>query len=60
MSHNTVNNEQYFNTDHVKANLKSSSVRGGAVTMIAQVSKFILQMGSTVVLASKFPEQAIL
>ena len=45
------NNEQYFNTDHLKADLKGRSVRGGAVTMAAQVSKFILQMGSTVVLA---------
>ena len=46
-----VNNEEYFNTDHLKADLKGRSVRGGAVTMAAQVSKFVLQMGSTVVLA---------
>lgn len=46
-----VNNEQYFNTDHLKADLKGRSVRGGAVTLAAQASKFILQMGSTVVLA---------
>ena len=51
MSHKQVNNEQYFNTEHLKADLKGRSVRGGAVTMAAQVSKFILQMGSTVVLA---------
>jgi O-antigen/teichoic acid export membrane protein len=46
-----VNNEQYFNTDHLKADLKGRSVRGGAVTMAAQICKFVLQMGSTVVLA---------
>lgn len=46
-----VNNEQYFNTEHLKSDLKGRSVRGGAVTMAAQASKFILQMGSTVVLA---------
>ncbi len=46
-----VNNEQYFNTEHLKADLKGRSVRGGAVTMAAQICKFVLQMGSTVVLA---------
>ncbi len=51
MSHKQVNNEQYFNTDYLKADLKGRSVRGGAVTIAAQASKFILQMGSTVVLA---------
>ena len=51
MSHKQVNNEEYFNTEHLKADLKGRSVRGGAVTMIAQVGKFVLQMGSTVVLA---------
>ncbi|MBF2016561.1 MAG: lipopolysaccharide biosynthesis protein [Rivularia sp. T60_A2020_040] len=46
-----VNNEEYFSTDHLKADLKGRSVRGGAVTMAAQIAKFVLQMGSTVVLA---------
>jgi O-antigen/teichoic acid export membrane protein len=44
-------NEKYFNTEHLKVDLKKRSVRGGVVTMVAQVSKFVLQMGSTVVLA---------
>ncbi len=44
-------NEQYFCTDHLKTELKQRSVRGGAVTMIAQAIKFVLRMGSTVVLA---------
>lgn len=43
--------KQYFNTDHLKGDLKGRSVRGGAVTLAAQSSKFILRMGSTVVLA---------
>lgn len=46
-----VKQEHYFRTDHLKDDLKGRSVRGGAVTMAAQVSKFVLQMGSTVFLA---------
>lgn len=43
--------QNYFNTAHLKANLKQRSVRGGAVTLAAQGSKFILKFGSTAVLA---------
>lgn len=43
--------EQHFGTDHLKADLKGRSVRGGAVTLLAQVCKFVLQMGSTIILA---------
>lgn len=43
--------QNYFNTDHLKANLKQHSVRGGAVTLAAQSSKFALKFGSTAVLA---------
>ena len=50
-SSSRANNEQYFCTDHLKDDLKGHSVRGGAITIAAQASKFILQMGSTVVLA---------
>lgn len=42
---------RHFHTDHLKADIKGRSVRGGAVTMVAQICKFILQMGSTIVLA---------
>lgn len=42
---------EYFSNDNLKADLKKRSVRGGAVTIAAQASKFILQMGSTVILA---------
>ena len=41
----------YFNTAHLKADLKQRSVRGGAVTIAAQGSKFILKLGSTAILA---------
>jgi len=43
--------EQLFSTEHLKADLKGRSVRSGAVTVAAQGAKFVLQMGSTVVLA---------
>ena len=41
----------FFDTEYLKSDLKGRSVRGGAVTMIAQAMKFFLQMGSTIVLA---------
>ena len=46
-----ISPENYFNTDHLKTDLKKRSVRGGAVTIAAQSSKFILKFGSTIVLA---------
>lgn len=41
----------FFDTEYLKADLKGRSVRGGAVTMGAQWARFCLQMASTVVLA---------
>ena len=41
----------FFDTEYLKADLKGRSVRGGAVTMAAQGVRFFLQMGSTMVLA---------
>ena len=41
----------FFDTEYLKADLKGRSVRGGAVTVAAQGARFVLQMGSTVVLA---------
>jgi O-antigen/teichoic acid export membrane protein len=43
--------ENYFDTDHLEKNLKRRSVRGGAVTILAQASKFVIKLGSTAVLA---------
>ncbi len=41
----------FFDTEYLKADLKGRSIRGGAVTMVAQGAKFFLQIGSTIVLA---------
>jgi len=45
------NNERYFRTEHLKADLKGRSVRGGALTLSVQGCKFVLQMASTFALA---------
>lgn len=42
---------EFFDTEHLKADLKERSVRGGAVTMTAQATKFVLRTGSTMILA---------
>ena len=42
---------RFFDTEHLKADIKERSVRGGAVTMTAQIIKFLLHTGSTIVLA---------
>jgi len=44
-------NENFLTTDHLKSDLKGRSVRGGIVTIIAEGLKFLICMGSTVVLA---------
>jgi PST family polysaccharide transporter len=41
---------RFFDTEHLKTGLKERSVRGGAVTMTAQVIKFLLYTGSVAVL----------
>ncbi len=42
---------EYFNTDHLKSNLKSHSIRGGALTLFSRGTSIIIQLLSTVVLA---------
>jgi len=44
-------NKKYFETDELQKDLKSRSIRGGFVTGSAQALKFILNIGSTMVLA---------
>ncbi|HEY9803705.1 MAG TPA: lipopolysaccharide biosynthesis protein [Leptolyngbyaceae cyanobacterium] len=44
-------NSQYFSTDHLKSDLKGRSVRGGAITVIAQGLKFGLNLVSNILLA---------
>jgi len=41
----------YFETSHLKPELKGHFVRGSAITMLGQAARFIIQTGSTVVLA---------
>src|SRR4051812_25538851 len=43
--------DHYFRTDHLDADLGRRSARGGAVTIAAQILKFIVGTGSTIVLA---------
>lgn len=43
--------DRHFRTDHLSTDLKGRSVRGGAVTVLAQAIKFLLNIGSTSVLA---------
>lgn len=43
--------DRYFRTDHLEEDLKGRSVRSGAVTLTAQVAKFLLIMLSNIVLA---------
>lgn len=43
--------QNYFQTEHLKANLKQRSVRGGVVTIASQATKFVLKFGSTAILA---------
>ncbi|MFG0329813.1 MAG: lipopolysaccharide biosynthesis protein [Phycisphaerales bacterium] len=40
-----------FDTAHLEADLKLRSMRGGAMTLSAQAARFVLQIGSTMVLA---------
>lgn len=41
----------FFDTEYLKTDLKGRSIRGGAATISAQGVKFLLHIGSTVVLA---------
>ena len=43
--------DKFFAVDHLMDDLKGRSVRGGAVTLGTQAIKFVLQLGSTAVLA---------
>ena len=46
-----VFNDDFFQTKHLQKDLKQRTVRGGAVTIVHQVFKFSLRMGSTIFLA---------
>ncbi|HEV7301961.1 MAG TPA: lipopolysaccharide biosynthesis protein [Tepidisphaeraceae bacterium] len=48
---NASDKDRFFATDHLKSDLKGRSVRGGAMTVLTQVMRFGVNMGTTVVLA---------
>ena len=43
--------ERHFRTDHLRDDLKGRSIRGGSITLAAQVMKSVVQMGSMMILA---------
>lgn len=43
--------DRFFQTDHLKVNLKQRSVRGGFITIVAQGLKFGLNLSSNILLA---------
>ncbi|MGB8700468.1 MAG: lipopolysaccharide biosynthesis protein [Thermosynechococcaceae cyanobacterium] len=47
----TIEPKNFFDTEHLQANLKGRSVKGGAITIIAQILKFVLQTGGLFILA---------
>lgn len=46
-----VDSQKLFDTESLNKNLKTKSVKAGAITITAHFGKFILRMGSTIVLA---------
>ena len=42
---------RYFQAEHLNSDLKGRSVRGGAVTILAQAGRLVLGIGATAVLA---------
>ncbi len=47
----TGNRHDYFTTDHLKSGLKKRAVKGAGVAVFSQISTFVIQMVSTVILA---------
>ncbi|MDJ0742724.1 MAG: lipopolysaccharide biosynthesis protein [Xenococcaceae cyanobacterium MO_167.B27] len=50
LKQNAKKPKDFFNTEHLKADLRGRSIRGGAVTVAAQAGKFAIQMTSTIAL----------
>ena len=44
-------NREHIETDHLLPNLKRHTIVGGAIMISAQAAKFVLNLGSTVILA---------
>jgi len=51
MSSTATSETEFFATQHVKADLKGRSVRGGVATLAGQSANFVIQTASTVILA---------
>jgi len=47
----TSKSERYFNTDHLRNDLKKSAVRGAGATIFSNASVYVIQMVGTIVLA---------
>jgi PST family polysaccharide transporter len=47
----TQDPERHFRTDHLRADLKSRTARGGALTLASQGMRFAISMSATVVMA---------
>lgn len=43
--------EAFLSNDHLHDNLRARTLRGGAITIVAQAIRFVLNLGSTMVLA---------
>lgn len=50
LSDTKPSNQIFFDTNHLKSDLKTRSVQSGTITMVAQIVKFLLHLGSTVIL----------
>src|SRR6476646_10539820 len=44
-------NQEHIETEHLLPNLKRHTIVGGAIMISAQAAKFVLNLGSTVILA---------
>lgn len=48
---NLLDNNRFFDIDHLDKNFKHTTLRGGAITFTAQIIKLVLQTASTMILA---------
>ncbi|MGA1869162.1 MAG: lipopolysaccharide biosynthesis protein [bacterium] len=51
ISKSKSSNAHYFNTDHIKSNLKKLALKGAGATVFSQISVYGIQMIGTIVLA---------
>lgn len=51
MPESSSTEDRHFRIDHLASDLRERSIRGGAATVLSQVSKFLLNLGATMILA---------